>query len=58
MAYFCTRCEAEEHPNMPKERVRNEFEQDRNLSVTTYCATCSSNTVHISDSAKRLSEMT
>lgn len=55
MAFICTRCEADEHPNLTKSQMRNiaadvDSGYFRDIhTVTTVCEGCSSNTVHVSD---------
>ena len=60
MAYLCSRCEAEDHPNMSKGRVRNiagDIDDGVSREIFTnvmYCEGCSSNTVHVSDGGNLL----
>lgn len=47
MSYYCTRCEADEHPNLTKTQVRDDLVQEIQHTTTAWCQNCNSNTVHI-----------
>lgn len=62
MAYLCTRCEADEHPQYDKAQM-SQLAADvlddvprKVFAHVTYCEGCSSNTVHVSDKGERFGE--